>query len=84
MKRILLAGIFSFAFSVVALQAQNAKPTVADAQDFMNKAEARLAELSVKDNQANWVHENFITDDTDALAADVNDEVTAVTTDLVE
>lgn len=84
MKRILLAGIFTFAFSVVALKAQNAKPTVADAQDFMNKAEARLSELSVKDNQANWVHENFITDDTDALAADVNDEVTAVTTDLVE
>jgi peptidyl-dipeptidase A len=66
------------------LQAQSAPPTVTEAQDFMNKAEARLADLSIKDNQANWVHENFITDDTEALAADVNDEVTAVTTELVE
>jgi peptidyl-dipeptidase A len=84
MKRTLLACIFTFTFCVGPLKAQDTKPTVAEAQEFMNKAEARLAELSVKDNQANWVHENFITDDTDALAADVNDEVTAVTTDLVE
>jgi len=50
----------------------------------MNKAEARLAELSVKGNQANWIHENFITDDSEAIAAAVNDEQTAVTTELVE
>ena len=50
----------------------------------MSKAEARLAELSTKVNQASWVHENFITDDTDALAADANDELTAVTTELVD
>jgi peptidyl-dipeptidase A len=83
MRMILLAGIFLFA-STVVLEAQSTAPTVAEAQDFMNKAEARLAELSVKVNQANWVHENFITDDTEALAADANDENTAVTTELVE
>lgn len=84
MKMILLTGIFLFAFSVVVLEAQTSTPTVADAQNFMNKAEAQLAELSVKVNQANWVHDNFITDDTEALAADANDEITAVTTELVE
>lgn len=82
MNRNLLA--LSFLLATTCALAQGTAPTVPDAQAFMNKAEARLAELSVKDNQANWVHENFITDDTDALAADVNDEVTAVTTELVE
>ena len=50
----------------------------------MNKAEARLADLNVKVNQATWVHDNFITEDTEALAADANDENTAATTELVE
>ena len=59
-------------------------PTVAEARDFMNQAEARLAELSIKVNQANWVHENFITNDTQALAADANDENTALTSELIE
>jgi peptidyl-dipeptidase A len=64
--------------------AQNTAPTVADAQKFMNKAEAQLSDLSVKVQRASWVQENFITDDTQAIAADAIDEVTAVTTQLVE
>src|SRR5262249_47848995 len=64
--------------------AAQSKPTAADAEKFMQKAEARLAELSVTGNQANWVHENFITDDTEALAAKTNDENTRVTTELIE
>jgi peptidyl-dipeptidase A len=83
MKMILLV-LFCFAFAVVLSAQTSNPPTVAEAQDFMNKAEARLAELSVKVNQANWVHDNFITDDSEALAADANDENTAVTTELVE
>jgi peptidyl-dipeptidase A len=83
MKMFLLSALFCFAFAAV-LEAQTKKPTVAEAEQFMNKAEARLAELSVKGNQANWIHENFITDDSEAIAAAVNDEQTAVTTELVE
>jgi peptidyl-dipeptidase A len=84
MKMIILLAFFSFAF-LMAVQVQAAdKPTVAEAQKFMDQAEARLAELSVKGNQANWIHENFITDDSEAIAAAVNDEITAVTTELVE
>src|SRR5215475_9622685 len=70
--------------SVVVFAQSPAPPTLAGAQQFMKKAEARLAELAVKVNRANWVHENFITDDTQVLAADANDELTAVTTGLVE
>jgi peptidyl-dipeptidase A len=84
MKMILPLVIFCFAFALV-LEAQTSNPpTLTDAERFMNQAEARLAELAVKGNQANWIHENFITDDSEAIAAAVNDEITAVTTDLVE
>jgi peptidyl-dipeptidase A len=83
MKMILLPALFCLAFAAV-LEAQTKQPTVAEAEQFMSKAEARLAELSVKGNQANWIHENFITDDSEAIAASVNDEITAVTTELVE
>jgi peptidyl-dipeptidase A len=64
--------------------AQNNTPTATEAQEFMNKAEAQLSDLSVKVQRASWVQENFITDDTQAIAADAIDEVTAVTTQLVE
>jgi len=64
--------------------AQNTAPSAAEAQQFMDKAEGRLADLSVKVNRASWVQENFITDDTEAMEADAIDEDTAVTTELVE
>ncbi|PYV84264.1 MAG: peptidyl-dipeptidase [Acidobacteria bacterium] len=84
MKMLIALAIFCFTAAVV-LQAQTSTaPTLAEAQDFMNKAEGQLAELSIKGNHANWIHENFITDDSEALAADVNDEITGVTTELVE
>ena len=48
MKMIFLLAIFCFAFAVVLeAQAKN-PPTVAEAEQFMNQAEAKLAELSVK------------------------------------
>ena len=67
------------------LQAQtSSKPTVAEAEQFMKQAEDRLLDLTVKASRAAWVQENFITDDTEALSADANDTITAVTTDLIE
>jgi len=62
----------------------DSKPSIAEAEQFMNQAETRLNEIVVKASRAGWVQENFITDDTEALAADANDQLTAVTTDLVE
>ncbi|MBA3913507.1 MAG: M2 family metallopeptidase [Acidobacteriales bacterium] len=59
-------------------------PTVAEAQQFMQQAESQLADLSVKANRASWIQENFITDDTEIISAEAQDEITAVTTDLVE
>ena len=67
------------------LEAQtSSKPTVAEAEAFMNQAEAQLKDMSIKASRAGWVQENFITDDTQALSADANDQITAVTEELVE
>jgi peptidyl-dipeptidase A len=82
MKRLVFVTLFLFGLE---LEAQiSPAPTVAQAEEFMNKAEARLADLNVRVNQATWVHDNFITEDTEALAANANEENTAVTTELVE
>jgi peptidyl-dipeptidase A len=60
-----------------------AAPTVADARTFMDRAEAELMKLGVMDNRADWVHETFITDDTELLAASEDEKVIARTTELV-
>ena len=48
---------------------QQSQPTVEDARKFLTDAESNLLKLGVEDQQADWVHENFITDDTEAVSA---------------
>ena len=60
----------------------SAAPTVADAQAFMAKAEEQLLDLSVRASRANWVQENFITDDTETMSAQATEKATAVATQL--
>ena len=42
----------------------------ASAQQFIERAERELLDLQIKANQAQWVADNFITDDTEALSAE--------------
>jgi peptidyl-dipeptidase A len=80
-----LRVLLSLPFFLFVIQAQAAsKPSVAEAEQFMKLAEARLNEIEVKAAQASWVQENFITDDTQALSADAQDQLTAATTELIE
>jgi peptidyl-dipeptidase A len=44
-------------------------PTVAEATTFIDDVNATMLRLSVAQNQAGWVAETFITDDTEALTA---------------
>ena len=84
-KFCLLAVLLPLIAPALIAQAQTlASPTVADAERFMSQVEARLNELGVKAARAAWVQQNFITDDTQAISADAQDEVTAVTEELVE
>jgi peptidyl-dipeptidase A len=46
-----------------------ASPTVQEAKKFLDSAEEKLMALGIEANRAGWVQENFITQDTEALAA---------------
>ncbi len=82
MKLRVISCLSLFLFVIEAQAAS--KPTVTDAEQFMNQAEARLNDIEVKAARASWVQENFITDDTQALSADGQDQLTAATTELIE
>ena len=58
------------------------EPTVEEAQAFIERAETRLLDLWIDAGRAAWVQNNFITDDTNALAAAANTAVMAATTEL--
>jgi peptidyl-dipeptidase A len=49
--------------------AKKAAPTVAEAKEFLDDAEQRYFELTNKAQRAQWVQENFITDDTEEIGA---------------
>jgi len=54
-------------------------PTVADAQAFIDRANADLLELSTAASHAEWVAETDITDDTEATTAVLNEQATSRT-----
>src|SRR5215813_6927585 len=58
--------------------------TATEADKFIADTEARLFDLSVRFNRADWVKSTFITDDTESLSADANKELIAVTTEAAE
>ena len=57
-------------------------PTVDEARMFVADAEARLLDLWIQAGHAGWVQNNFITEDTNLIAAAANTEVMAATTEL--
>ncbi len=56
-------------------QSSATTPAVEEATKFINDAEQRLLELGVRASRASWVAENFITGDTEQIAADANEIV---------
>lgn len=63
-------------------EAVDQAPTLADAKAFIEDAEARLTELNLKGARAYWVYQTYINDDTEKMAAAVNEEFTAVAVEL--
>src|SRR5258708_3795356 len=61
---------------------ERAPATLAEAGRFADEAEKRLFDLQVKASRASWVQENFITDDTEQVAADANEALDAAATEL--
>jgi len=77
--RVLLISLLA----ICPRSAVSATPTVTEARAFMDKVEAQLLQLSSRAQRAAWVEENFITGDTEAIAAQENERAIARTTQLV-
>src|SRR5260370_28842391 len=82
-QHILLAAAL---FPLIA-SAQTSKPTVAptvaEAQAFMDRAEADLLALGNEAAQAGWVQATYITDDTEAISAKANERLLMKTNEIV-
>jgi peptidyl-dipeptidase A len=79
---VLVATIPSRNAATSAVQTASAPPTVDEARRFIDAAEKRLLDLWIKSQRADWVHENFITDDTEQMAADADQGAALATAEL--
>ncbi len=83
----LMVGMCSYparAQQPAAAQSENKTATVTDAKAFVDDAEARLFDLGNKAQRAAWVQANFITDDTNQIAADYGEELNTLTVELAK
>jgi peptidyl-dipeptidase A len=67
-----LALVLSGAVVLATAPDKNAAATAGDADQFVARAEKDLADISVDGNRAGWINATYITDDTDAMAAEVS------------
>ncbi len=79
---VVLAASLAFPISALA-QTPASKPTPAEAQAFMDKAEAELLDLSNEAGRASWLQETDITDDTEAIASKANERLALRTNQIV-
>jgi peptidyl-dipeptidase A len=83
-KDLLLAAALILSFSAYAQKpASSGKPTVAEAQAFMEKVESELNALVIEASRASWVQETHITDDTEYLNAKGNERLALKTNEFV-
>jgi peptidyl-dipeptidase A len=65
-------------------EASGGGSSAADAQKFMDSAEAELNKLAIAAERAAWVQQTYINDDTEFLAAAADDRLIGRTTELVK
>ena len=78
-RSLVIAGTLALGIGACAGESD---PTVSDARVFVEAAEARLLDLWRTAGRASWVQSNFITEDTNGIAAAANADVMAATTEL--
>jgi peptidyl-dipeptidase A len=61
-----------------------ATPTAAQATKFVTDAEAKMAAINVEQQRASWIAQNFITDDTQIIAAAANEKQIALGVELAK
>lgn len=72
MKAMISTLSLALSLALAAPAAAQTAPTAADAEAFIAAAEKDLFDYTVEASQVNWVNSNFITEDTDAMAARIN------------
>lgn len=78
---ILVAALFAAPYAGAVTRAATpaqGKPTVPEAQRFVQDAEKKLDELGLEAGRAEWVAENFITLDTETMTAQANERYLTV------
>jgi peptidyl-dipeptidase A len=60
------------------------EPTEQEAKAFLDDAETRLFDVTVKAARAGWVQENFITEDTEQIAADLGEQANTLSAELAK
>lgn len=93
-RRLLLGGFFLTCVGLLLMSSCTDNPnmtststgaaTKEEAEKFMADTEKRLLDLSIKGSRADWVRSTYVTDDTEALAAQANENLIAATTELAE
>jgi peptidyl-dipeptidase A len=90
-RRRVWLGVFFLSSVILALMSCTDNPnslsgsgTKDEAEKFLAEAEKSLLDLNIKAQRADWVKSTFITDDTEALAAEANENLIAATTELAE
>jgi peptidyl-dipeptidase A len=68
--------------AVVKTAVKAVAPTEEDAKKFLEEAESRYFALTNKAQRASWVEENFITEDTEEIAAEANQELNAFSAEM--
>src|SRR5262245_25035877 len=79
-----LAALATMLFIACRAGAVGQKIVAADPETFIKDAEKRFLSASIKDSRASWVQSNFITDDTETIAADSKDNLIAAIKELAD
>src|SRR3989454_7196221 len=75
--RVICSVVISAAIlSGMSCAAPASAPTAADAKKFLDNVNDTMKRLEIEQNQAGWIAQTYITDDTEAISARVNLEVT--------
>jgi peptidyl-dipeptidase A len=77
-----ILALLVFAACTANAPGPGSQPGGDDAARFIAEAEKRLLAATIRDSRASWIQSNFITDDTEAIAADAKTEYIAAVSEL--
>ncbi len=76
--------LLAFTFGTCHAADSQKPPTLAEARAFMDRAEAKLLDLTIQDSRADWVKSTDITYDTEILAAKADEQEISATMQLAK